>query len=244
VSLTVGGEPGRPGAVHAARAALAAAVDLSPGDLVFAAQVHGPRVARVGRTDRGRGVEDHATAVPGVDALVTTDPGVGLAVLAADCVPLLLVAPGRAVAAVHAGRAGLEAGVVPAALAALRAAAGDPAGVVAVAGPAIGPCCYEVEQALADRVAAAVGPIADRTRWGTPSLDLVAGVEAQLRADGVTRIERVGECTRCGGGPWFSARASGSTLSDDAPAGRHAAVIRRLALAASPGPRDRRVPFP
>jgi len=247
VSLLVGEEAGRPGAVLEARALLTAAVGLDLDDLVVGTQVHGADVARVGRAQAGRGARDAGSALPGVDALVTAEAGVGLAVLAADCIPLALVDPGRAVAAVHAGRAGLEAGVVPAALAALReagAATGRPElGVVALIGPAIGGCCYEVEAELAARVARRVPGAAATTRWGTPALDLPAGAQAQLHAAGVERVEHVGGCTGCGGGPWFSARAAAGHLparpsvgrpaaglrEARGPVGRHATVVARTA---------------
>ncbi len=106
VSLVIGG-----GDVRRNRAAATGLVGASPSETVFMAQVHGGEVAVVGAADRGRGADDHALAVPGVDALVTREPGVALAVLAADCVPVLLVDPGRGVGAVHAGRRGVVAGV-------------------------------------------------------------------------------------------------------------------------------------
>lgn len=235
VSFRVGDEPGRPGSVLAARARLAAAVGLDAGAVVYADQPHGRGVARVGRDDRGRGARDADSAVPDVDALVTVEPGVGVAVLAADCAPVLLVDPGHGVAAVHAGRRGTEAGVVAAALDALLAAGGGDAGrVVAIVGPTIGACCYEVPAELRDAVEAAVPGTAGTTRWGTPSLDVRAGVRSQLAAAGVGRIKQVGGCTACGGQPWFSARASSSTLPTGGPNGRHAGIVCRLDHAASP----------
>lgn len=225
VSLSVGSESGRPGAVLATRARLAAAVGLQPGDVIYAEQVHGTGVARVGKADRGRGTEELASAIPRADALVTTETGVGLAVLAADCVPLVLVLPGRAVAAVHAGRRGVEAGVVPAALEVL--ADGHAAEVVAVMGPAIGGCCYEVPADLADRVTALVPAMRATTRWGTPALDVRAGVLSQLEETEVGRVEAVGGCTFCGEESWFSARLSASTLQRGGPVGRHAGIVSR-----------------
>jgi len=222
VSLVVGGMPGAAEPL-AARAALAGAVGLGPDDVVYAQQVHGAGAAHVGDRDRGRGARRHADAVPGVDALISTTPGLGVPVMAADCVPLLLVDPGRGVAAVHAGRAGMAAGVVPAAVRALVGS--EPGRVVAVIGPGIGGCCYELPVALADQVAAAVPAARARTTWGAPSLDLPAGVTAQLRCAGVARVERAGTCTRCGGDDWFSARA---TAEGTALPGRHAGIAVRL----------------
>lgn len=211
-----GSEPDVLGVRHA----VAAAVGLAPGDLVWAEQVHGGAVALVGRADRGRGARDHAEAVRGLDGLVTCDAGVGVGVLAADCVPLALAA-GSAVAAVHAGRRGVVAGVVAAAVEVLRSASGD-AAVHAVIGPAIGGCCYEVPDALAAEVSALEPAAAARTTWGTSSLDLPAAVAAQLERAGAAHVVAVGGCTRCGDGAWFSARREGESGRPD---GRHALVI-------------------
>lgn len=203
-----------------ARKRLAASVGVEPAALVFMQQVHGAGVATVDAGDRGRGLDDHADGVAGVDALVTRATGAALVVLVADCVPLLLADPGRSVAAVHAGRGGLVRGVVPAALDAM--APEDPALVEARVGPAIGGCCYEVPADLAARVVADHPAARATTTWGTPALDLPAAVEAQLRTLGVQRIERGGDCTRCSGADWFSHRR-------DPGAGRHAGVVVRSA---------------
>ena len=228
VSLRVGPADGNPSAdAMAARRRLAAAVGLAPDEAVYAEQVHAAGVAVVGSGERGRGARRHSGAVAAVDALVTADEGVGVVVQAADCVPLLMVLPGVAVAAVHAGRRGVEAGVVPAALDVLEALGGAAASrqVIAVIGPAIGGCCYEVPADLAARVVAALPAAAASTTWGAPALDLPAGVAAQLRDRGVARIERAGGCTRCNGGLWFSARAASA---GEQPDGRHAGIVARL----------------
>lgn len=198
VSLTVGTP------APAARSELATAVGARPDDLVFMQQVHGAGVAVVGPGDRGRGLSAHGDSVAAVDALVTSAPDVALTVLVADCVPVLLADPGRAVAAVHAGRGGVVAGVVAGTVRALDPA--DPAHLEAAIGPAIGGCCYEVETGLADAVARTVPRARATTTWGTPSLDLPAAVDAQLRAVGVERIRRFGGCTRCSGTRWYSHR--------------------------------------
>lgn len=194
------------------------------GDAVAMRQVHSARVAVVGADERG-------TTFPDVDGLVTGDVGVALVVLTADCVPLLL-AGGGAVAAVHAGREGVAADITARAVATLvEVGRTTPDAVTAWLGPAIGGCCYEVPADLAARVAARVPATAATTTWGTPSLDLPAGVVAQLRAAGVQQVHREGACTRCGGGtvppggasPWFSHRAA--SAPDGPPAGRNAAAI-------------------
>jgi YfiH family protein len=187
---------------------------------VFMQQVHGAGVAAVTSADRGRGSTNPSDAIGATDALVTFDVDVTLAVLVADCVPLLLALPGRAVAAVHAGRRGVEQGVVATTLSRLD----PPEEVSAVIGPAIGGCCYEVSDDVAAQITASVPSAKATTTWGTTSLDLPAAVEAQLRDSGVDRIRRVGGCTRCNAETFFSHRAD----SGDA-AGRFAGLIVRRA---------------
>lgn len=206
------------GDVGGARTALAALVGLGPDDVVAMEQVHGSGVARVGPADRGRGASAARGGIPGVDALVTTATDVALVVLVADCVPVLLVDPGRAVGAVHAGRRGVATGVVASAVDALT---DRPAEVVAVVGPGIGGCCYEVEPDLADEVARHVPAARTSTRWDSPGLDLPLAASSQLAAAGVGRIERAGACTLCANERWFSHRA--------ADAGRQAGIVTRRA---------------
>lgn len=217
ISLAVG-DPDR-----GARERLADAVGARPGDLVFMQQVHGGDAAVVGAGERGRGLGAHHDGMDAVDALVTHDPDVGLVVQVADCVPVILADPRASVAAVHAGRAGVVANVVGAALAAMAPA--SPERVEALIGPAIGGCCYEVEEDLATAVAATVPAARATTTWGTPALDLASAVAAQLRAAGVTAIARYGGCTRCApGARWFSHRREPGR-------GRQAGVVIRRAHA-------------
>lgn len=201
-----------------ARARLAAAVAAEADDLVFMQQVHGRDVAVVGDDERGRGLLTHDDGVPAVDGLVTFAPGVALVVQVADCVPLLLADPGRSVAAVHAGRGGVMTDVVGAALGVM--APERPERVSAMIGPAIGGCCYEVQDELAARVTADVPSARATTSWGSVALDLPAAVTAQLDAAGVTDVVRVGGCTRCTPRRWFSHRREPGV-------GRQAGVIVR-----------------
>lgn len=181
-----------PVAVTANRAALAA--ELGVPRIRFGRQVHGAEVHRV------TGEEHLAVAggepVSGCDGLVTALPGVALGVLVADCVPVLLADVRAGVVAVaHAGRRGLVAGILQRTVAAIGELGGDPAETVAVVGPAIGGCCYEVPQDLAAAVAASIPEVRARTRWGTPALDLPRGAAAVLRVAGVGRVHRVPACT-------------------------------------------------
>jgi len=145
-------------------------------------QVHGAEVAVV--TPEALARED----VPTADALVTREPGVVLMVRVADCVPLILAdVDHRVVGAMHAGRPGLAAGVVPRAVAAMRDLGADR--LVAWLGPHVCGHCYEVPEELRAEVSALVPAARAETSWGTPALDIGAGVRAQLAADGVEVVD-------------------------------------------------------
>jgi polyphenol oxidase len=212
--------PHRPEDLARARAAVGAATGTDPGAWHLLRQVHRAEVAVVdGRTPPG-------AELRGVDAAVTAEPGRILAVQTADCVPVLLAGP-TAVAVAHAGRAGVELGVVPAVLETIAELGSPPAAVRVVLGPAIGGCCYEVPLAMQRQVADRVEVAASTTTWDTPSLDLPAAVESQLATAGVDDVSRVGGCTRCDPQQrWFSHRA-------DPEAGRQLGlVVRDTAVAA------------
>ena len=206
------------GAVRENRRRLCLAWGASPGSAVEGAQVHGRRVAIVGRAEAG-GV------VPEADALVTDTPDVWLAVHAADCVPLLLVDPERpAVGALHAGWRGAAAGIVRVLVDVMRARfAARPERVRAALGPAIGPCCYEVDVPVARAMDGRPWwpEAATQTRPGRWRLDLRAAIIGELRASGVPAgsVEVVGGCTACEREQFFSYRRDGTT-------GRLAGCIR------------------
>ncbi|HVE99567.1 MAG TPA: peptidoglycan editing factor PgeF [Mycobacteriales bacterium] len=204
LGMHVGDVPER---VVANRAAAAASLGLVAEHVAWAEQVHGARVAVVDTAVPGA----RRDAVAGCDAMVSASAGAALAVLTADCVPLLLAAPGGLVGAVHAGRRGLAAGVVETAVAAMAGAASRTDDIAAVTGPAIGPCCYEVGVAVHDEVTSRIPAAAARSRGGRPALDLVAGVRAVLAGLGVADVRSVGGCTACAPDSWFSYRRDGVT---------------------------------
>lgn len=141
------------------------------------------------------------------DAAVTSCSGAVLAVQTADCAPIALVAEAGAIGVVHAGWRGLAAGVIPAAVDALRRLADGPCR--AVLGPCIGPECYEFGTADLDLLAERFGPdVRSATSDGRPALDLRAAVAAALAEVGVPLDDRAVACTACGG-RWFSHRARG-----------------------------------
>ena len=148
-------------------------------------QVHGSHVHLVDAPGAPR---------PDADGLVTTRSDVVLLVRVADCVPVLLADPvARVVGVAHAGRPGLAAGVVPATVAAMRAQGATD--ITAWVGPHVCGGCYEVPAAMQEDVAAIVPESRATTTWGTPALDIGAGVRAQLAVAGTTVVD-VSRCTR------------------------------------------------
>lgn len=196
VSLDLG-DSAPAGVREAALRAVAGETGATP---VLMRQVHGDHVVVV---------EDLRTSSPAAcDALITSQPGVALLTRAADCVPVLLADPATGwIAAVHCGRVGLAAGVVPAAVAAVREHAGEPS--VAWVGPHVCGACYEVPADLRAEVCAVVPEALSTTSWGTPALDLGAGVRAQLGGVGVADVRGVDTCTLEDAG-WPSHRRDGA----------------------------------
>lgn len=189
-SLNLGGAVGDdPAAVLSNREAAARALGLDPARVVWMNQVHGNDVAVVAAPWADG-------QVPEVDAVVTTRPGLALAVLTADCVPVLMAdAHAGVVAAAHAGRPGLLAGVVPAAVEAMVGLGARAERITAITGPSVCGSCYEVPEPMRDEVAAAVPEARATTSWGTPSLDIATGVHAQLARLGVPMGEKSHICT-------------------------------------------------
>jgi polyphenol oxidase len=177
-----------PTAVAANRARLADAIGLAADRVVWMNQAHGDRVEVVD--------EPRDSAVDNTDALVTRTLRLALAVVTADCVPVLLAdARAGVAAAVHAGRVGAQRGVVAHAVETmlrLGAQAGD---ISALLGPAVSGRNYEVPATMADEVEAALPGSRTTTAAGTAGLDLRAGIACQLRDLGVTSIDIDPRCT-------------------------------------------------
>jgi YfiH family protein len=184
--------------------------DYAPGASVADLhQVHGAVVDVVDSPDGRRR--------PDADGVVTSRPDVVLMVRAADCVPVLLADPvAGVIGAAHSGRPGLAAGVVPATVAAMRGLGATH--ITAWIGPHVCGGCYEVPAEMRDEVGALAPAAVATTTWGTPALDLGAGVRAQLDELGATVVD-VSRCTR-ESADLFSYRRDG------ARAGRLAGLIR------------------
>ncbi|MDN3020851.1 peptidoglycan editing factor PgeF [Streptomyces sp. S.PB5] len=188
--LNLGGAVGDDAdAVRTNRELAAKSLGIDPARVVWMNQVHGAEVAVVSEPWGDR-------PVPEVDAIVTAERGLALAVLTADCTPVLLADPvAGVVGAAHAGRPGMVAGVVPAAVRAMTGLGADPARIVARTGPAVCGRCYEVPDAMRADVAAVEPTAYAETSWGTPAVDVTAGVHAQLERLGVHDREQSPVCT-------------------------------------------------
>lgn len=168
-------------------------------------QVHGTGVLRFDAPPSAAGIE----AEPVADAAVTAVPGVVLAILTADCLPVVFAArDGREVAAAHAGWRGLAEGMLEATLAAMQAPAAD---VIAWLGPAAGPACYEIGSEVHDAFvsgSAEAETAFTATRPGHWRVDLYALARQRLQAAGMALadIHGGGLCTIADPARWFSHR--------------------------------------
>jgi YfiH family protein len=169
-----------PAAVAANRKRLASAIGLPADHVIWMNQVHGVRVEVV---DAPR-----STAVEATDALVTTTPGLALAVITADCVPVLL-------SDARAGVVGAADGAVLRTVDAMLAAGAREPNIAVLLGPAVSGPNYEVPEQMAAEVEAHLPGSRTTTPGGTPALDLRAGIARQLVAAGITAIDIDPRCT-------------------------------------------------
>lgn len=179
-------------------------------------QVHGTHVLRIGRRRAGHGF-DHGGMVHAADVLVTSRPGTPVAVLVADCLPVVL-ASDDLVVVVHAGWRGLAGGILDRAIALFP----EPGAVAGAVGPAIGPCHYEVGDDVAGAVASGSPAGAVRRRKeGRVFLDLPGTAATVLRSRGIRDVDLAEVCTACEEDRFFSHRRDGVT-------GRQAAIAMRM----------------
>ncbi|MER2135345.1 MAG: polyphenol oxidase family protein [Arthrobacter sp.] len=196
-------------AVRGRRSALEQRMGVEPGSLRFMEQVHSAEVVPVAPGPA-------AGEVPVADALLSADGSAPLAVMVADCLPVIFAGTGpRGVvtAAAHAGRRGLLDGILPNTVAAMRTQGA--AAIRAWIGPGVCGRCYEVPaEMLAD--ASHLPAAASQTSWGTPALDLPAAALAQLEELNIS-VQVVPGCTM-EEPELFSHRR-------DAPTGRFAGLV-------------------
>ena len=233
LSFAVGDEAAN---VRENRSRAAAALGTGLAAFVFAHQVHGSRAEVVSAAERGRGALGGDDAIGPADALITAAPETVLAILVADCVPIVLYDPAAHVlACVHAGWRGTVARTAQAALAAMGSLGTRPQDVVAGIGPAIAPGSYQVGEDVATAARDAFGEQAPALLWpdatGGPGrwlFDLPAANRQVLRTAGVPDSQIHVAATPTGPDPglFFSHRA-------ERPCGR-------FALAAQLEPRGQR----
>jgi YfiH family protein len=204
-----------PGAVNANRRRFFGAFGLDLNQVVRARQVHGDGVLRVDAPLTERPGFPHCLVDERADydALITELPGLALVVSTADCLPILIHDPvHRAIAAVHAGWRGTAKGVAPRAIRAMWEAYGtNPSDCRAAIGPGIRRCCFEVDAAVIEKMAAALPEWESHITANRPDhwlLDLAGVNRALLEGAGLfpDRIEDVGLCTSCRTDLFFSHR--------------------------------------
>ena len=188
------------------RALAYSALGRSVETVVQAHLVHGATVIRVGQ-------EDHGTIPGRFDGMITNEPGCALAMNFADCAPIVLVDPqNQAIGLGHAGWKGTIADLPGAMVRAMQEAFGsDPADLWAGIGPSIGPCCYEVGEAVIAGVKATFTrpeTLLIRQKNGPrPHFDLPEANRRNLRRAGLRHIETAPYCTACRTDLFFSHRA-------------------------------------
>jgi len=210
-SLNVSAKEGdRDDKVRQNGAIIAAAFDLRADQFFIGHQVHGDIIMRIDHENAGSlGRHTHPC-----DAIITNQPDVAIGIKTADCVPIFLSdASRRLIGVVHAGWRGTSLCIAAKAVAALgESFSSCPSDIVAVIGPAIGPCCYEVDDAVfsADTQdkdwVSAFTPCVKNGKW---MLDLPAANRNQLLKAGVSpeKIFSADVCTACRKDIFFSHRA-------------------------------------
>jgi hypothetical protein len=202
------------------RARVADAMGVTPPELVTVHQVHSADVATV--------TAPHEDAPPRVDAMVTRTPGLALAILTADCQPVLFADPGAGViGAAHAGWKGALDGVLEATVEAMEALGAERGRITAVIGPTISQRAYEVGPEFLDTFLAADpenarffgGGNGDRAMFDLPAYGLF-----RLRRAGIGHAEWTRHCTYSDPERFFSYRRA--THRREADYGRLISVIR------------------
>jgi polyphenol oxidase len=197
-----------PSSVFENRRRLARGAGLGTDAVAMGWQEHGTELhewAGPPETDFGSPADD----LPHVDGHLTTEEGLGLLVLVADCLPVALASEDGRIAMLHCGWRPLAGDIVAKAVERFES---PPAAAV---GPGIGACCYEVGEEVLERFADLDAVANGRM------LDLRAVAEAKLRAAGVERIEHVDRCTSCNPDLYFSHRR------DNGVTGRQAGLVVR-----------------
>ncbi|SNY91499.1 conserved hypothetical protein [Cohaesibacter sp. ES.047] len=188
------------------RARVAEAMTVTEGNLVTAHQVHSPEALIIDAPFAG-------TTVPKVDALVTAKRGLAVAILTADCGPLLFADPNAGVvAAAHAGWRGAFDGVIESTLGRMEELGATKRDITAILGPTISRPNYEVDLGFKDRFTAREAAyerfFSDGKREGHVQFDLPAFILSKLQASGVGTAISLDRCTYALEDQFFSYRRS------------------------------------
>ncbi len=214
-----------PGEAVTNRSSFCRALGIDIGQIVVPRQVHGSTVASVTHADRGRGALTWESAIPATDAMITRDRDLFMLQMYADCTPLLFADPCHGTLGIaHAGWRGTAGSVAEATVRAMSERFdSNPGDLIALIGPAIGACCYEVsgEVATAIRDAAESDSVVAMGPRKRPHVDLAEANRLQLLRAGLgdRNIFMSRLCTGCHVDSYFSHRAEAGR------AGRFAAVI-------------------
>ena len=199
---------------------------VKPERLVTLRQVHGERVHRVRSDEAGRGSKVYDDSVLQADALITNELDVPLMLCFADCVPVLFYDPvQRVVAAAHAGWKGTVSRIAQKTVQQMRQECNSrPEDVLAGIAPAIGPCCFEVSEAVSEKFCKAFPQypeIISYSSEGRIFIDLWAANRLQLEEEGLLprHIDSADVCTKCSAELFYSYRKAQGTT------GRFAALI-------------------
>ncbi|GBF33268.1 hypothetical protein DCCM_2367 [Desulfocucumis palustris] len=189
------------------------ALGAEPGDMVAGKQVHGTEICRVTGRHRGKGARSLESAIPDTDGLVTAEPGILLSSYYADCVPVMLLDPvKKAVGLAHAGWKGTAGRIAAKAVQTLRECFGtDPGDCLAVVGPSIGPCCYEIDSPVLEQFKKSYENWPEMLRRTAPDrwkLNLWLANRRVLEEAGLkeNNILEAGLCTACHRDLFFSYR--------------------------------------
>ncbi len=196
------------------RRLMCGALEAEMEDMVAGKQVHGTEVCKVTRYQRGKGARSLESAIPDTDALITSEPGLLLSSYYADCVPVMLLDPVcKAVGLAHAGWKGTVGRIAGKAVQSMSECFGtDPLDCLAVVGPSIGPCCYEIDLPVLEQVKKSFNNWREVVCQTTPErwqLNLWLANRRALTEAGLkdNNILEAGLCTACNRDLFFSYRA-------------------------------------
>ena len=200
----------REGNIEQNREILSSAFHIPLGGFLTVEQVHGDKIAVI------NGDVPDSRCYPGYDGIISNRPGLALAVKTADCLPIFLAdTKKRVIGAVHAGWRGTALGIAARAVDVfVKKFSSSPSDILAVLGPSIGPCCYEVDEKVFNPTTEGRGSIDffkgtdQRGKW---MMDLTMANSCQLGEAGLLpdNIVSAKICTSCNKGKFFSHRGEG-----------------------------------